>query len=577
MSEDDDRGNIDTPRIEIIVLSLAILILCPLVATEPEPGVVAPPSQSLSAPDQSSPDHVLASAITTSTAVDFDVRAALDELPASVGLAFVLPDPARATRRLAAITQALEEASPEWTAERIVARLRAASLLGSATGIDVHGRLTVIPGWGLVPDLVRLALADRERFAAWASGGAPPIATWGEDPVYALALDEHGAACALRGDVAWCQLGAIPVEERRRGTDALEPLRRLIDTPGRRLGHAAALVDAGLRLSGDADVYVFAQPGALVPALSRVLAERAHRATPFATAEALRRLEQDARRRAAGALEAAGIVRSAAAAVSLGSTEMSAQLELELEGRNRLLSNALLGQLDPADPIVRWADTPSLGRLVARVEPSLATEILRLVRVNLPPERVSGTLALMVLGLDTQCPSAKASNRRTAEAWPFVFPMAGAIGLAAGQPLDRAGLASSIDIPRDPHTGVLDDDVLMRGRMFDGPVEARLAPGTILFGTGHGAASAAARRWASPARTATLSDRQFLDARLGLAAIGAALSSGAYDGDTRPELRSLERVVRTLQPLVARYPTAHATAHVGESGARVSVRLTVGP
>ncbi len=556
MSEDDDRGNIDTPHTEIPVLSLAVLTLCPLVTSQPE-----------------------ATPTTRTASAAFDLRAVLEELPEHVGLVVVLPAPARTAERLAEVTRGVDDVYPEWSAATVLGRVHGSALLLQTAGVDPHGRITVVPGLGRGPDVVRLSLADRARYQAWARtlGGGRAIQTWGGDEVHAVGFDDRsGVACVARSGGLWCQLGASTPD------DPLGALRRVVDAPARRLAQNAPMNAAVARLRGDADLYVLARPGELAEPLAHAIGAQAVRARPFATPAEKRGLEAEARRRINQTAAYASLVRAAASAVALDKDELDAQVELELSDRGVELARALVGDLDAADPIVRWAETPSLGRVVARVDPAAAAELLALARVRLHPRQLSGTLAMMVLGIDTQCPSAKASAPRDIGAWPFVFPLAGAIGLAEARPIDRVGLAAGFDIPADPRATELRDDTFFRGRMFDSPVEARLVPQTILLGTGHGAASAAARRWSSPARTVALqaspapASRRFLDARVSLAGVSAAMSTGTYDGETRPELRRLENVMRVLQPMVGRYPNAHATAQVGEGGRRLTLRMAVG-
>ena len=150
--------------------------------------------------------------------------------------------------------------------------------------------------------------------------------------------------------------------------------------------------------------------------------------------------------------------------------------------------------------------------------------------------------------------------------------------MGLGGPLDRARLTASLNLPLEPAGPYAAEDVLFRARIHDGPVEGRIVSGnTLLVGTGHGAASAAARRWEALGRPAAHDEpTPFIDAHLSLAAIGAALHAGAYDADTRPELHRLAQLYRVIQPVIARYPVARASAHVADQGTRLTVRLSLG-
>ena len=545
------------------MLSLALLTLWPTLAAQ------LPPAQARALGPVRAPTTT-----SSGSAVRAELQAALDELPDETGLAVVVPDPAGVAERLAAATHGLEDVLPEWSAEHLLPRVRRSLMLSEGVaGVDPRGRVTVVLGLGDVPDVVRLPLADPARFAAWIreQSGGRPIATWGEDEVHAVGGEpSRRAACVVRDGAGWCQLGPSA------GADPLTELRRVVDVPTRRLSQSSSMMAALGRLRPGGDLYVFARPSTAVEPLARAQIDRARAAQPYARPAERRALDAEARASARRLIARASLVRSAAGALTLGDGDVRAELELELSDRGAELARGLVGRLDAHDPILGWADTPSLGRLIVRLDPALAAEVLGEAHLRLPPQNLSGTLAVMLLGLDTQCPSAKRSGPRAPAAWPFVFPLAAAVGL--GGPLDRARLTASLNLPLDragPHAA---EDVLFRGRIHDGPVEGRIVSGnTLLVGTGHGAASAAARRWEALGRPARREvPTPFIDARVSLAAIGAALHAGAYDADTRPELHRLAQLYRAIQPVVARYPVARASAHVADQGTRLTVRLSVG-
>ena len=500
---------------------------------------------------------------TSTTALD----AALEMLPEHTAFALVIPDPRGLHARLSQATEGIAPLLEEWAPDRLEARVRRAMALeddGPAAGIDPRKPLILVPGFSGAPDLVRLTLSSVTRFEAWARtrGPAGAIAPWNDGPVYAIAAtDGTPMACAPRGDGVWCQLGAAE------GPDPLLELRRMIDVPSRRLAHVEGMERAAIRLRADADAYVVARPTALGELAARAHYERARRASPFSQRRGTD--EDDLRRDASPWVARAALVNGAAAALTVGNRAIESEVELVLSARGAALVRAMTADVGRSDPLSAWARTPALAHLVVRLDPAFSAEILRSMDVTLPPDILSGTLAAMALGIDTECGAAKAAKAGWAASWPFVFPMAGAIGLAGGRPLDRDRLMNALGVARDKkHDG--DDDVLFRARTSGGPIEGRLVSGALLVGTGPGSGAAARRRW-SAGTDATPSTGAFIEAEASLPAIAAALASGSYEHDTRPELRRLDALMRALRPWSQRYPRVRLEAKSIDSGARVRV------
>ncbi|MBK8010809.1 MAG: hypothetical protein IPK13_05635 [Deltaproteobacteria bacterium] len=214
-----------------------------------------------------------------------------------------------------------------------------------------------------------------------------------------------------------------------------------------------------------------------------------------------------------------------------------------------LVSRALRPQ-PKAELIEAWASTPALAKLILRLRPGTLEQQAKALGMNIPRGHLTGALAVLWLGLDSECPAAKAPPAKTN--WPFVLPTAVALGAAKDPETFAEALRELIDHQEPsppPH-----------------PIEVGTLGQTILLGTGRGAGAAALRRLRSVETKqkekaisavsepllnslAKEPDAPFLEATIDLLAIDAALGAIVDAGPgAQPNLEQLVRARERLRP-----------------------------
>ncbi|MCC7384432.1 MAG: hypothetical protein IT384_21475 [Deltaproteobacteria bacterium] len=543
----------------VLILSLA----------EPSPAALRTPLQRV-------PERTRSS---TSVLGPTALGRALARIPDFVPAAVVIPNPERLLTRAAVELARLGAVLPAFRPSRI--RGDALARFGvdlsdpkalATIGIDAHSALIVMldPAGG--PLLAQLALRDPGRFEAFLAQASHARTRAGDSVAYVLVprsgRDEGAMGCTVRGMVASCQLGLSA-----RG-EPLAELQRLIDAPSRRYAHSAGLAQATARLPADADAYVLARADALAPLASQAVVAHALREARFAPPDQRRRSERVARARAVFLHQYLHSVEGAALALDLDKREVRIRAELVLDERGAALMRDLVRRPLERDPLARWAESPALARLIVHLRPEIAADLLARAGLALPAPRLSGSLAVLALGLDTECGAAKAGAPPDPETLPFIFPTALAVGLASRLDRGAGWLNEALGIPASASR----DGVLQAGHAYGSPFELRAADEALLIGTGLGAGSAASRRWermAPPAQRAP-APRPVLEAVVSLPAVAAALGGGAFNEETRAELRELADLHRRWQPVLERFAelTVHTDSSDAGRGLRVDVQLT---
>jgi hypothetical protein len=438
-----------------------------------------------------------------------------------------------------------------------------------AAGLNPEARMIVIPGLGDAPVLLMLAVADRSKLAAWAEhlaeGRSKRLELGGEHGWVLFPASESPLACLLRGDQAYCQLGVSP------GADPMAALRRWLESRSAppREGPTRAIT----ALPNDSDVVMWVQPAPLAAALSDAwLAQAAqrHRFDP----EPIRQTAlRDARARAAQLKNNARTLEGVAMGFAIRDSAVALHTVLALDDRGaRALDGAMVKPGD--DTIARWSETPAIARLLVRLRPHVLRSLLEPLGVSLPEESLSGSLAALALGLDTDCPAAKANAQKTQSPVMFALPLAAAVGL--NRPLDpRAMFGRTLPewMSAEAPAG---DASMLHGEAFGSPLELRVNGPVLLIGTGPGGGAAAARRWSDlgpPREGPAEGEPPFFEAGLDLVTASAAITASALGEDSRPELLSLERIHRRLRPLLQRYRTLSAKMVREDHGRRLRVTL----
>lgn len=564
---DDDRGNIDTPESERDgeddqVLTLSVLALCVAQPGPAQAGHRAPTAR--------------LTAATATTALDGNLFAALEALPDFVPAALIIPNPGKFLSHAREELSALGAAFPMFDPKRLHSAVE--NRLGfdaidethlKEAGVSSSDPLIVAADFAGRQAIVRASLADRRRFEAWADQRSRPGAKLriADDRAWILYPEaEEQLACAVRDRAVFCQIGLSS------GRDPIADLRRFLETPARRMIEQPNTRLAAQRLREGAESYLILQPEAVAElAADAILAHSAHKHR-FDPPAARRAAEAEARRTASAVFSQLRAVRAVAAGLSIEQHKLSAEVEMVLDRRGGDLLRGLFRPALAGDATQRWSETPALAKVMLRLRPEIAADLLG--RFGLPVSRnvLDGSVAAIAMGLDTECPAAKRGAPSDAAALPFLFPTAVAIGLAgrAGQ-TERRAIGDALGAP--PNSG----ELLLRRHAYGSPLEVRLVDEAMLIGAGPGAGSAAIRRWNhSQPKDALPAETPFAEVGLDLLAVDAALASGAFSDETRAELQQLERLRQKLRPLITRFERLRIEARSPDHSDQLRIDLTLG-
>jgi hypothetical protein len=424
-------------------------------------------------------------------------------------------------------------------------------------------------------------LADRERFVAWLQrlaelrGRSLELGSAERGAIVELGSDLI-LGCVTQGQLGFCQLGVSA------GPDPSAHLRRLLEL--RASPRAAAELERSLSSLGpDADALLALQPAAVLEALAAAWMREVARRHRFDDEPARQVALRNARAEIARWRHAGRAIDAIALGLWLRPNQLELDLELSIDERGARSVEALA----PApgdDPVVRWSEMPALARAMVRLKPRAIRPILEQLGVPLPAGALAGTAAALLLGVDTECPMAKAGAPRSIGALAYALPIAAAIGLS--HPLDSAELAAIAGSRTATQAASTSADAAEAGSLgvpiAGHALELRAAPDVLLVGTGIGSGAAAARRWSALALDSSGDHGAhmrggappFLELGVDLAAAHAAFQAGSFGEDTRPELLDLERLHRHLRPALERYREVALLGWIAEHGHRVRFTLS---
>jgi hypothetical protein len=442
------------------------------------------------------------------------------------------------------------------------ARLLSAATLAEA-GVDLGAPAVIVPGDRVI--LLRFGLRDRPAFEAWLDRTAGkdrrrvPI---GGESASVLAEDtDRPVTCLARQTFAACQIGVSP------GDRAVADLEAMLVGGEGSYGRLAGVRESHLRLPHDAGLFVYVSPLPAAKAISRAFAERELLRVRFS--------DEPAKRAAAAGIDEldaslaawSRAVDGAAAAISIGAAS-SARIELALTGAGsrNLEEVAAAGSADPA--IERWTKTPALLSVLLHARPAFVSRLAEdLFDVDLPPRALSGTVGLLTLGVDSECPAAKASAGDVA--WTLMLPSALSVGLGPSAADDVRGLLALRFGQTD-----LEKGAPIAGLATGSPYEIHVLDRMIVVGTGPGSGAAALRRLTAVASgPAASGPSAFLAATMHPRAVEAALAAIAVGREHRAELRTLEAMRHRLEPLLERFEAVAIDARVDRGDRRVAIHI----
>lgn len=459
--------------------------------------------------------------------------------------------------------------------EAFAAMLTPAGL--ASAGIDVGGSMVIVPPLMGEPILLAFELQDRPRFEAFidelAGGSAQRVSIGGEQGSVLGPESDAPLACLARKSIAYCQLGATS------GGDPISALRGLASTPaGATFGSVAAIGRSYERLREGAHVVVFAsgEAGArLAPELALEWAERNHRF------EGRKKIVDRANEIAPRLKRMAETLEGAAGGLYLSTDRISFEVEAGIAERGVKVLQDLAVADAPNGEIARWFDTPALARMLIRVRPERAEAWLKTAGIEVPPNALTGTMSLLMFGLDSECSAAKHAAKQQTIGWAFMLPSAIAVGLRGAPAADAMQAALVEGFEREVPVEVEMEKVqtersIVRGHAFGSAFEVRVLDQVAFFGTGPGSGAAALRRFGSlPATGSSKAARSFFHAAIHPRAIDAVFDAGNISRENRRELVAVEALRRRVRPLFQEIEAIELGMRAVPSERRVTLDLEV--
>lgn len=478
-------------------------------------------------------------------------------------------------------------------------------------GIDLDGPVLALPKLDLTTReaapgrdtaVVALPLRDVPAFERWltalAGPAAQPVAIGSERAIIVGATREHPIACVIRPAAALCQVGAGA------DPDPLAPLRcaiarqvaglggsaragrRAVDEPS--LDLVTGLARAFSHLPRGARGYLLINPEPAAAAVAQLTAAHGAREHRFAAGRERAQAMERAQLRAQRIRRDAELFDGVAFAWYLDPAALTIRGQIAVSERGRRLLTELDVHGPGDDRLARWAATPALARLFLQMRPELAARTFAELGWNVPAEALTGAVALLLFGVDTECPLARKGEATAPVDWAFVLPSALAIGVRPRQTallgravVDAVGGTTGVSIStsNDPGDGREPDVPSLRGHAFGSTLQIDLLDELVLIGTGPGSGAAALRRWrslrADAAPPPAPASAPFLDLTIHLRAVDAALAAGEYGSDRRTELVLLDLVRRRMKPLLEQVGTMALDAHALVDDRRVEVNLAL--
>ncbi|MCB9652050.1 MAG: hypothetical protein H6730_36435 [Deltaproteobacteria bacterium] len=446
-----------------------------------------------------------------------------------------------------------------------------------AVGVDPQGPVTALlsPESGVA--VVGFELVSRPAFERWldALGGddRTRLELGGEHASVLGAASDVPVTCIARHNRAFCQLGAAT------GKDPVAALREVATGPKARLGDVAGLTRAHAALPSGARLLGVLNTEAMAGWLTREAAAYGARANRFASAAERNRAVAEARAMGEKVRHVAKKVEGTAFGVYRDDESLSLRTEVALSDFGaRLLAPHL--RAPGEHPLVTgWALTPALARLVLRIDPRSVAKLGEKLGLALPQDSLTGDLALISLGVDSECPMARAKKAQAAAhlRWPFLMPSAVAIGVVGPEAATALHEALSKQLDVEPGEVAPGSRAHLEGRVGGSPYEIEVRDDVMLAGTGLGSAPAAVRRLSAVKAQPPREDAPLLEAAVDLLAVDAAFAAGSFGRDHTPELLTMEALRLTLKPLWDHVAQVEWTVRAEDSARRLSSQVVLRP
>jgi hypothetical protein len=381
---------------------------------------------------------------------------------------------------------------------------------------------------------------------------------------------ERPLACLARRSTAYCQLGAAE------GGDPIAPLRSMVSISPPAFGSVTAIKRAFFQLREGAHAYLFlhGEPAAKhAHELALAWAARHHRF------DGKKKIVESAQALAPKIRRAGETIEGAAGGLYFGSDRVSFESELSIDESGAKLLRDLAVAGDARALIPRWFETPALARVLLRMKGERAERWLQAAGVDVPAGALTGTMALLLFGVDSECSAAK-KQEASALGWAFLLPSAIAVGLRGAPAADavQSALEKQIGATKASSDEAAETKTrpVLSGSAFGSAFQAQVLDEIALFGTGPGSGAAAMRRLRSAHEVKRTSEpRAFVHAAIHPRAIDAAFESGSISRENRRELLMIEALRRRMRPLLQQIDAIELVARANEAERRVTLDLEV--
>lgn len=463
-----------------------------------------------------------------------------------------------------------------------------------ALGLDPAGSAILVRNLTEDALVVGFALSSRPRFEQWlariSGGELGHLAISGEQASVLGPDSDLPITCLSRQSHGYCQVGLS------RGGDPIAALKAVVRGGGPTLDQTG-ITRAIRGLPDDAHAYLVINSDPAVKVATKLIALHAQRRHRFDAPLGRKRAQERALAMIQRVRQYGEIVDGAVLGLYFSRDDVTVRTELALTERGGKLARELSSARESGEVIARWSNTPVLARLLVRMRADHAHELFSALGFSVPESTLSGTLALLLFGIDTECPLAKKGQPNEDRlGWAFLLPSAIAVGLDAPRSADVVQHALASAIAKDavttgrdgsgtpasvavvPQAGLRSPESRppLSGRAFGSSFEIHVLDDLVLVGTGPGSGAAALRRLESlpPSRgPRTAEPVPFLEGSINLRAVDAAFAAGNFDDDNRSDLIMLAAVRQRLKPLLERVSEVRFSARAVDRRARIDLEL----
>ena len=444
-------------------------------------------------------------------------------------------------------------------------------------GVDPTGPVSAVFDPALRVAIVRFELAHRPTWEKWLdrqAGADRRRVDFGGERASILAEDsDWPITCLARKTQVTCQIGAAE------GETPLGPLKMVSSSRGTTLEKIPALARAYTALPREARIYGLINTPSMATWLGEVARRSESRAYRFETTDKRARATRHARLLGEKVRHYAAKVEGTAFGLYRTPEGVRLQMQAALSPTGAKILKSHLRPSGEHSVVTGWANTPALSQVILRVHPQSVERIGRRFGLPLPNASLTGDLAFMTLGVDSECPMAKQARQARPLSWMFMMPTATAIGVAGPEAADalhtavRSTLAPETAGPS--RTG--GPRPRLHGEVAHSPYDVEVRDDVMLVGTGYGSGFAAARRLRSTRAPSPRRAPPLLEANVDLDAVNAAFASGSFGTEHRPELLAVEALRLRFNPLLEHVGQLRLTVRAQDGARMVEAQLDTRP